>query len=535
MGDLSRYSDEELRAMMKQASVEQNARSATHFGEGVGSGTGFREDFGVGGGEMLRAGIGRGLVSVGRNLKEMALYNVDLPEAMRTRVDIEDANERDKALLADRAGNLGSMIGQGAATAPFAMATGGAASALGISSPIATGALEGGVQGLLSANPDDRLSGALMGAGVGAAVPAIGAGVRKLASGMNMTPEARMLRQMGVDLTPGQMNPQGTMNTLEQAWESVPVVGNVVKGARGSAEDQFKQAVLQQGGAPGATVQAGHDLADTLTNAYGTYDAAYDAVRHFPVAGTRTGIARGLAATANDPAVLADDGARQTVGRWLQNQATQLPRGSALQSGDLLELRSAIRDRLRNVTDDAQRGLLENAEQQLTQHLNSQLPQDAATSLAATDAQYSRYKILENAMRKAKDRPGGFSMSQFSQAIQEATPSGVYARGGGSMRDLASAGTESFQTTMPNTGGRNAAIALSLAAAPASVPFGIGAIGTQTGRALMAGETAPQQAAQALISAGSRALTPAQKRLLSETLQRMAVAGAVQSGSTGSP
>lgn len=535
MGDLARYSDDELRALMKQASVEQNARSATHFGTDVGSGTGFREDFGVSGGEMFRAGIGRGIMSVGRNLKELALYNIDLPEALRTRVDIEDANQRDKELLQDRAGDLGNMVGQGAATAPFAMATGGAAGALGISSPIATGALEGGVQGLLSANPEDRLSGALMGAGTGAAVPALGMGVRKLASGMNVTPEARMLRQMGVDLTPGQMNPQGTMNTLEQAWESVPVVGNVVKGARGAAEDQFKQAVLQQAGAPGATVQAGNDLAETLTNAYRTYDAAYDAVKQFPVSSTRTGIERGLVSATADRSVLADANARQTVADWLQNKATQLPQGSRLNSGDVLELRSAIRTKLRDVTDEAQQGLFENAESKLTQYLNSQLPPDAATSLAATDAQYSRYKILENALRKAKDRPGGFSMSQLSQAIQEATPAGTYARGGGPMRDLASAGTSSFQTTMPNTGGRNAAIALSLGGAPASIPLGLGAVGTQTGRALMAGETAPQRAVQALISGASGALTPAQKRLLSEALQRMAVAGTVQSGGTGSP
>lgn len=538
MGDLARYSDEELRAMLKQSRTQESVAASTHFGQG-GSGSDFQSDFGVSGGEMFRAGIGRGLTSIARNASNIGTWITNPAAGPASNVDLQQAGELDKALLASRPGGLGNIVGQAAATAPAAMLAGGVAA-----NPIARGAIEGGVQGLLSADPEDRLKGTAMGAGVGAAVPAIGMGLRRMAYGVNATPEARLLRGRGIDLTPGQMNPEGLSNTLEQAWSRVPVVGESIRGARESAEQQFKQSLIEEGVAPGAAINRSGDLNAMLSDAYDTFDPAYDSVRHFPVTGTRTGIARGLAQTADDPAVLADENSRRTVANWLRNQATQLPSGQALESGDLLNLRSEIRARIRGVSDDAQRDLLQNAEQTLTTHLNGQLPPDAATSLAATDAQYSRYKVLENALRKGGDRPGGFTPSQLSQAIREATDSGIYARGGGQLRDLAAAGANTFQTVMPNTGGRNAAIGIPLAAAVAKptvgIPLGaaaLGMVGTQTGRALAAGETAPQQLLQAFIEGGGRALSPSQKRLLSEALQRMAVAPAVapRVADTGSP
>lgn len=543
MADTSRYTDEELRALLKQAQTEQSATAATHFKSG-GSGSDFQSDFGVSGGEMFRAGIGRGLTSIARNVGNLATWVTNPAAGPVANVDLAEKNRLDEALLKSAPGKLGNVVGQAAATAPAAMLTGGAAGSLGVANPIAQGAIEGGVQGLLSANPDERTSGALMGAGVGAAIPALGMGVRRAAYGINATPDARMLRDRGIDLTPGQMNPEGLSNTLEQAWSRVPVVGESIRGAREGAEQQFKQSLIEEGVAPNANITRSGDLNAMLSDAYDTYNAAYDSVRHFPVTGTRTGIARGLAQTADDPAVLADENSRRTVANWLRNQATQLPRSQSLESGDLLNLRSEIRKRIRNVSDDAQRDLLQNAETTLTAHLNSQLPQDASAALAATDAQYSRYKVLENALRKGGDRPGGFTPSQFSQAIREATDSGAYARGGGQLRDLATAGASTFQTVMPNTGGRNAAIGIPLAAAIAKptvgIPLGaaaLGMVGTQTGRALAAGETAPQQLLQSFIEGGGRALSPSQRRLLSEALQRMAVAPVVapRAAETGSP
>lgn len=532
MADPASLSDDELRLLLKQSRAQENATAATHFGTG-GSGSNYQTDFNVGPGEMFRAGIGRGMTSIVRNAGNLV--------GLKSDEDLANAKELDKPLLSSPGGQLGNMVGQAAMTAPITMGASmgvGAMGSLGAqiaANPIASGAMEGGIQGLLSADPGERMKGTLIGAGVGAAIPTITMGARKLAYGVNATPEARMLRQMGVDLTPGQMNPEGLANSLEQAWSRVPVVGESIRGAREGAEQQFKQTLLEQGVAPGAAINRSGDLNQMLSDAYDTFDPAYDAVRNFPVAGTRTGVSRGLQQAAADPAILADDNARTTVSNWLRNQATQLPQGQPLESGDLLDLRSEIRKRVRGLTDDAQRDLLQNAEQRLTSHINGQLPPDAATALAQTDAQYSRYKILENALRKSGDRPGGFTPSQLSGAIREATDSGAYARGGGQLRDLASAGAETFQTVMPNTGGRNAAIGIPLAAAIAKptigVPMGaaaLGMVGTQTGRALAAGETAPQQLVQALLQGSVNATTPAQRRLLAEALQRLAVSPAVQ-------
>ena len=553
MSDPGLMSDDEILQALKQAKAAGNVAAATHA-------TGTYQPSGyipndptaeMGTFARLRAGTGRGMMNIGRNVANLASYaSPDLTDRVNTEVAIDNAKDIDKPLMNTRAGTIGSMLGETAVTAPLTMgasmgvgASGSLGSAL-INNPLGRGAFEGAVQGLVTSPPGDRLSGTLRGGAAGAALPAAAGIGRLLARGVNPTPSARMLRQMGVDLTPGQMNPEGIANSMEQAWQSVPVAGNIIKNARGSAEAQFQQAALQQGSAPGASIAKQADLNAMLDDAYKSFGPAYDAARTSAVPGTSSAVARALAGTVNDPAVLADDASRGTVGRWLENQATQLPKGQALSSGDFLDLRSKIREKIRNITDDQQRELLENAENALTQHLNNHLPPDIASGLAATDAQYSKYKVLENVLRKAGDRPEGFSPSQFSQAIKEATDAGSYARGGGQLRDMASAGRDVFNTVSPATGARNAAIGIPLAAAAAKpvigVPLigaGLGLTGTQYGRQLAAGERPFQQLMQSIGSGVQSGTTKTQRELIAEYLRRLSVAPAVQPAvsDTGSP
>lgn len=544
MGDTSRYSVDELKQLLAQAKQQQSLAGATHNVISADSlDPYFQNDptEGMNTGQKLLAGTGRGMVNIGRHAANLV--------GLMSDEKLKNAAEIDAPLMNTRPGALGSAIGETAVTAPITMGASMGVGALGpvgsaiVNNPISRGAMEGGIQGLLNAEPGERLKGMAWGAGIGGALPALGMGARKFSTGLDATPEARFLRGAGVDLTPGQLNPEGVANTLEQSWQSVPVAGNIIRNARHNAENQFQQTVMQQGAAPGAQIATG-PLDDMLDQAYASYGPAYDAARNYPVAGTRTGIARALAQTAQDPAVLADDGARNTVANWLRNQATQLPAGQSLTSADLLDLRSEIRARVRGLTDTAQRDLLENAEQQLSQHLNSQLPQDVASDLAATDAQYSRYKILENAMRKAGDRPEGFTPSQLSTAIKEATDPGAYARGGGQLRDYSSAGRDVFNTVSPATGARTAAIALPIAAAAANpaigVPLGaagLSLVGSQYGRQLAAGERPLQQALQSLISGTQRNLTATQREALTQALRQLSVQAGTQSAAsdTGAP
>jgi hypothetical protein len=97
---------------------------------------------------------------------------------------------------------------------------------------------------------------------------------------------------------------------------------------------------------------------------------------------------------------------------------------------------------------------------------------------------------------------------KLSQSIYDAVPDAAYARGGGGpLRDLAQAGTEVFQNVSPPTGARILTLGAGGLAAlhpyvgvPAATAA-LGLTGTSTGRALAAGTTAPQRAAQQLTAA----------------------------------
>jgi hypothetical protein len=197
---------------------------------------------------------------------------------------------------------------------------------------------------------------------------------------------------------------------------------------------------------------------------------------------------------------------------WLQDRLTQLPKNP--QSDDLLQLRSDIRARARaaNLKSDTDSGHVANingrADQAVTQALNSQLPPEPLAALKSADSNYGNYKIIENAVAKSKDNLAGLTPQKLSQAVYDAVPDAAYARGGGgTLRDLAQAGTEVFQNVSPPTGARIATLGAGAGAAlhpyvgiPAATAA-LGLTGTTTGRALAAGSTAPQQAAQKLVSA----------------------------------
>jgi len=128
--------------------------------------------------------------------------------------------------------------------------------------------------------------------------------------------------------------------------------------------------------------------------------------------------------------------------------------------------------------------------------------------LATADSNYGNYKIVENAVAKAKDNLAGLTPQKLSQAVYDAVPDSAYARGaGGDLRDLARTGTVVFQNVSPPTGARLATLgaaglgALHPAIGIPAATAALGLTGTETGRRLAAGMTAPQRAVQKLGSA----------------------------------
>lgn len=460
---------------------------------------------------------------------------------------VNESTDSDAALGNTPGGAAGDFAGGMAWTAPMGMGATSGVSMLGklgkaiATNPISRGAMEGAVQGGMQSPKDQTLKGMLAGGIAGTAFPTAVKGAQALTKGVQPTAAARELMNRGVELTPGQMNPAGMANQLESSWGSVPVIGQMFSGARKNAENQFKQELIKEAAAPGAKLSGSKDLNALLDEAYKSFEPAYDTVKGFPLVldkgkpvivnqGSNIPLSTAFVTVVKDKGVLASAETRRTVGDYLENQLTK----PIKKSEDLLSVRSQLRTRIRSIKgtsqdDLAQKELLENAEHTVSQALESQLPPPLMQALKDVDAQYGKYKIVENAVAKGGDKE--FTTFQASKAVHEATDKGEYARGGGRMRDLTSAGAETFIDT-PQTGARNAAIAIpagAIAAKPmVGIPAALGFAGlanTKIGRRIAAGDTGTQKLLQQLAPATVNKLSPQTQAIIEALLNR----GSVQS------
>jgi hypothetical protein len=481
--------------------------------------------------ENLRAGVGHGMLNVVKNVGNIAGVVDDQ--------EIADLKARDKPLTDTTAGKVGSFIGETAATAIPAggVASGvarlGKAGAKVAGNLVGRGAIEGAAQGAILADPGERVEGATTGAVAGAALPAAGAAYRGARSGVRPTKEANRLLKEGVDLSPGQMNPKGVLNQIEQAAEQVPVVGQLVKGVRDRAEQQFQQKSVQKAAPPGTDIPLGKPD-QMLDAAYRAFQPLYDQARGFPVndavlrnaMGVKmqlpavAALAKAFVDATGGRAVRATSETRKGVDSFLKEQLTAIS-NRHLTSDDLLALRSAIRTegRRARISTDAQEqaaaDLLKRAELAVTKGIKASISKSAAQALDVGDQHYRVYKVLEDAVYRAGDRPRGFTPNDLSQSVRKSTGKGEYARGGGGkLREMSSAGREALDPTAPKTGllGMGTLGTLGSAAwfeptvgLPATAAV-TGLIGTKTGRRIAAGKTRPQLMARELERELRRAL-----------------------------
>lgn len=307
------------------------------------------------------------------------------------------------------------------------------------------------------------------------------------------------LRSQGADITPGMAKPGGIANALETTFQRFPVIGELIRESRRAGNEGIQKVVIQRAAAPGATVTTGSP-AEMLTQAYDSFGPLYDQAKGFPVSGAS--LENSFTTAAKNRNVQTTDATRASTADWLGNKLTELqPKpGKPLDSGQLIELRSDIRTQIRKnrLSGDPAKidsaDLMESAERAVTQSLESQLPERAVTTLRAADKQYGTYKIIENAVAKAKDNPAGFSAENLSQAIKEATEKGAYARGGGRLRQLAQDWKTATSGGAPQTGIQAPLLggaAIAAAAHPLiAVPAGMGALALSTtkfGRRIAAG------------------------------------------------
>lgn len=433
--------------------------------------------------ERLAMGAGQGMANVARQIGNLTGLISDR--------EMEGYKQLDQPLLDTTAGNIGSMVGEAATLAPLAGGLVGGAAKLGskaipalkgattgsrwtsVGSGAARGGAEGAIEGAVLAGPGNRGEGAVLGSALGGTlggtIPAFAKGVR------TPTPEAQTIRDMGVNLDVGRMKPKGMANQLLELSTNVPLTGSMVRKGRANQQDEWVQSMINEGRPPNTPKIEPGEPSNMLEKAYMAFEPAYAPFKGHPLdKDAYTAIADGLASSTRSGSVIATDKARGAVKRFLDDQISAYE-GRELKTDDLFRLRSAIREAARKKAGgDSQSemisDLLDQAEGSLTERINKNLPDWEVSELKDVDLQYAKYKINEDALTRAGDKTE--TPYKFSQAIKKATDSGVYARGGGLLRDKVKAANEVFEQVTPETGARAIGAGL-LAGGAASIPTAI--------------------------------------------------------------
>lgn len=386
-----------------------------------------------------------------------------------------------------------------------------------------TGAMLGGAGGLAASNTDltsgrgedyaraglDTLGGAAVGGVLPLGLKAAGAAVKGaggvLVNGVaKVSDAAKALRARGIPLTIGQMNPTGKLAQLEEVGQSVGGFGPVIEGQRDAALKAWQKAALSEGVplTEGATIPISGNSQELLSGVHEGFGPAYDTLKgHQLRSSIRTTGA--FEEASRNPNIRATDATQSSVAAFLKEQLTQLPKETP-EAGVPADALHRLRSTLRSEASSALSGnpghedrmaaqMLTNAADSLTEVMEQQLPPEAVQSLRAADAQWGKYKVLEDAVRRSGDSPKGMSPSSLSAAVKAATGRGTYARGGGgALRELAATGKEVIDAQIPKTGVR------ALTAGPLKFPAAAGSALSNWApvKSALLGETAWQQGAK---------------------------------------
>lgn len=411
-------------------------------------------------------------------------------------------------------GNALGVAGNAVALAPAMAAKAGTP----LLAKVAQGAKWGGAMGAAGGYGADRSEdaagtatnmalGAGLGGVIGGAAPWVADKVGGLVNGVvKPTEAAKYLRSKGVDLTVGQMNPTGKLAQLEEVSTSTGGVGPAIQSQRQAARESWQGAVLNEARPPGmAPLDASAPISDRLASSYAGFKEAYAPAKGASV--PLPDLPRAFQEATGDLGVLATDQERSVLSKYLGNQLSLVPEGGAegVPAEALLAMRSNIRGAgatARQAQDFAKAQLLGGAEGEVTGALEAGLPPEALAALRAADAKYAQHKIVESAVQRSGDAPGGFTPAQLSAAIRGGAERGSYARGaGGELRQLATAGREALDTRIPLTGARLLAAPLGnvpvLNLAPAALSYAANLPGPKN---FLLGQTGAQAA---LRSAGS--------------------------------
>lgn len=272
-------------------------------------------------------------------------------------------------------------------------------------------------------------------------------------------PAVRTLREAGVDLTPGQAA-GGIVKAMEDRATSIPIAGDIIRGAQRQSIESFNRAVANRVLEPldetlPSNFPVGRDLVQEveqrITDAYAR--AASKARPFGPDAQFAADIQR-------EAQRFLTPSARQTFIRTLRDKVVsrlgQGPiDGETFKTVDS-ELGAMARPYL-SAASPAERELgqaVQGVQKVLRDLIARQNPQ-AAPLFRRADAAFARFVRLQRAAGAQGSTGGVFSPQQFSNAVRASDNSvrkGAFARGDALMQDLSDAGRAVLPNSIPNSG-----------------------------------------------------------------------------------
>lgn len=336
---------------------------------------------------------------------------------------------------------------------PFGMA-GTAAKAPSILKTALTSAGVGGVQGAgKSAGGEDLASdvitGSMIGGAGGTALGTLGAVISP-----KIQPAATALQKEGVPMTLGTAF-GGQTQAVEQAAESLPIVGQLIKGARQQQFEAFNKAAFNRALKeidPAIKVPTELPLREAADFTYNQISNKYNTIYPNISLKYNKTLDKQFTALERKHADLGDKTEQFTS--TLNNIKSRVENKS-LSGGQIKALKEDLR-----VLTDAYKGsvgsekLLGNAyddlENSIMLSVRNQNPK-FARDLKKADTAYATYKRVENAAASAKGADGVFTPAQLETAVKQGNKS-QYARGKALLQDLSNSGYDVLGNKVPDSG-----------------------------------------------------------------------------------
>lgn len=294
-----------------------------------------------------------------------------------------------------------------------------------------------------------------------------------------MIPEAKYLADRGVTITGGLRDPNSPYGHIEIASQSRGIVGPGIRNQRHAALGQAMDLAFEEARPAGVKEKIGPagNPNDKYTRLKALWDREFDTVRAKDemiqpavIQGEQgrplPAVIDEIVGDASSPeSAVWDAASREQASKYLGNQMTRLfgrqkDEAGRVPLGDMMKVLSDVRQARRMAQQREKWDLVDiysRSEDAIENAITSQASPETSKRLGELFGGYRNFKIVEDAVLKMKDAPGGITPAKLEQAVASTVGRGSeYARGGGGpIRDLSKSVRTVFdESGAPPTGAR---------------------------------------------------------------------------------